>query len=522
MSPLGIYFGSKTITVSETKGKKLVNNIFITPPSSASANELQDASDAEIKAIEIIALFKSELRRSKINATEAVLCLPGKDLIIRTFDMPVMPKNELHEAVYFEAKKYIPFKIEELISAYQAEFNKATKTNSVLFIGMKKEVLDRYFSLLSQLNLKITAVEYSAFSVLRSFKLSGISDNGIVGILEADLNGEEEINFTILENGLPLFTRDFNLAMDAELAVDETGAAGADKSGAALEKLKTELRVSLDYYHRKYPTKNIQKIYFNCNPECRAELETFMSENGLNAHGVDLVRVCGKQVPYSSGLVRSYSASLFNSVNSKVKVNVLAAKTKQKTAVKEKAAPTELAGLLEGVKLDFKVVALAVLIAGGVFGYGFYQVQLARQQLDSTIRLRPAVSSIAANANFDELNNKKNAYKKKIDVLQKLIKTHSGLTVPLDAIPQAISSGLWLTELTYNKDQQDRAELMLKGTVFMADSDKEFEAVNAFIAKLRDSSGFSQYFKNVKLESFDRVKEQDITVAKFFISCKAN
>jgi type IV pilus assembly protein PilM len=521
MSPLGIYFGSKTITVSETKGKKLVNNLFITPPTSSSTNELQDASDAEIKAIEIIALFKSELRRSKINASEAVLCLPGKDLIIRTFDMPVMPKNELHEAVYFEAKKYIPFKIDELISAYQAEFNKSTKTNSVLFIGMKKEVLDRYFALLSQLNIKITAVEYSAFSVLRSFKLSGINDSGIVGILEADLNGEEEINFTILENGLPLFTRDFNLATDADLAVGDTIAETGDKSAAALEKLKTELRVSLDYYHRKYPTKNIQKIYFNCNPECRAELEAFMSENGLNAHGVDLVKVCGKQVSYSSGLVRSYSASLFNSVNSKVKVNVLAAKTKQRAVVKEKGASSELAGLFEGVKLDVKVITLAILIAGGVFGYGFYQVQLARQALENTIKLRPAISSVAADASYDELSNKKTAYKKKIETLENLIKTNSGVTVPLNAIPQAISPGLWLNELTYNKDQ-DKVELIFKGTVFLADSDKEFDAVNSFISKLRGEAGFAKYFKNVSLDSFDRVKEQDITVAKFLISCKAN
>lgn len=521
MSPLGIYFGSKTITVSETKGRKLVNNIFITPPSSSSPNEFQDASDAEIKAIEIIALFKSELRRSRINATEAVLCLPGKDLIIRTFDMPVMPKNELHEAVYFEAKKYIPFKIDELVSAYQAEFNKTTKTNSVLFIGMKKEVLDRYFALLSQLNIKITAVEYSAFSVLRSFKLSGINDSGIVGILEADLNGEEEINFTILENGLPLFTRDFNLATDADIAVDETIVSGMDKTGAALEKLKTELRVSLDYYHRKYPSKNIQKIYFNSNAECRSELEAFMSESGLNAHVVDLVRITGKQVPYSSGLVRSYSSALFNSVNSKVKVNVLAAKTRQK-AVKDKVASPGLASLLEGIKLDYKVVVLAVFICGGVFGYGFYQGQLARQELKNTIKLRPAVSSVASGASYDELNNKKTAYKNKIDSLQNLIKTHSGVTVPLDTIPKSMSSGLWLTELTYNKDPQDKVELVLRGTVFMADSDKEFEAVNSFIAKLRDNTGFSQYFKNVKLESFDRVKDQDITVAKFLVSCKAN
>lgn len=255
MTSLGIYFGPMAISIVETKGRKLINNIQISQSAIFTA-DLEEKVPAEAKMIRTIALFKEELRKNRIEAKEATLCLSGKDLIIRTFEIPMLPRNELQNAVNFEVKKYIPFKVEDLISDFQLKFDKTARTSTVLFMGIKKETLDRYISILDQLNIKINAIEYSAFSALRYLKLGGLRDKGLIGVLEADLQRNDEANLTVLENDFPLFSCDITLLNRAEQA----GRSEELEPAVTLEKLKTEISMSLDYYHHKFPPKTL-KIY---------------------------------------------------------------------------------------------------------------------------------------------------------------------------------------------------------------------------------------------------------------------
>jgi len=64
--------------------------------------------------------------------------------------MPAMSQDELENAIKFEAEKYIPFKTDNLISDYQTRFERNSKTNLILFTGLKKETLDRYLSILTK------------------------------------------------------------------------------------------------------------------------------------------------------------------------------------------------------------------------------------------------------------------------------------------------------------------------------------------------------------------------------------
>ncbi|MDP2044014.1 MAG: pilus assembly protein PilM, partial [Candidatus Omnitrophota bacterium] len=204
MNSLGIYFGTNTIGLVESKGKKLVNNVVI-PQVNISAGDFEEKVPVDIK---MIALLKDAFRTYRINSSAATICLSGQDLIIRTFEIPTLPQNELRSAINFEVKKYIPFKLEELVYDFQVESNKNNKTSMVLFVGAKKEVLDGYISVSNQLNLKVNAIEYSAFSLQRFLRLSGVQESGVAACLCFDLNNEDEINFMVFKDGFPLFTRD--------------------------------------------------------------------------------------------------------------------------------------------------------------------------------------------------------------------------------------------------------------------------------------------------------------------------
>jgi len=100
MNKLGIYFGTQGISIVETKLKKPVNNILI-PHSVISPVELLEEKVPVSEKIAV--LIKNELINRRIEVKEVTIILSGRDLIIRTFEMPILPKEELLTAINFES-----------------------------------------------------------------------------------------------------------------------------------------------------------------------------------------------------------------------------------------------------------------------------------------------------------------------------------------------------------------------------------------------------------------------------------
>jgi hypothetical protein len=511
MSSLGIYFGPKVIEIVETKGDKLINQVQL-PQLVVSGGDLEEKTQDEVKLIEIIALFKSELRKNKIEVPTVNLCLSGKDLIIRTFEMPLLPREELQNAVNFEAKKYIPFKVEDLISDFQLEYDKLSRSNIVLFMGIKKEVLERYVTIINQLNMKVSTIEYSAFSMLRNMRLVG-GGKGVTGLVAVDLSGGDEANFMVLENGLPLFSRDITLSAEPGGAIN---AEGVKDTGVILDKLKTEARVSLDYYNRKFPAKNIQKIYIISQQEHRQDLEGVIGEIGLPVQFIDVAKSMGRHVQFSLSLVKGYSVSLAKTVRTKVRLNVLTAKAK---TPKEKTVDTEIFNLFQGISINYGIIVFAALICATTFVFGLYRVQLLKKELVDIKAKRQVVGVIKGDPGYDALSIIGEEYNDRLAELDKVVKNQVFVSEPLNVIPRAIPQGMWLKDMSFKKLDNDRIELALDGTVYLNDSDKELKSINTFIANLR-SDLKSGYFTEISIVSISRGENQKLPVTNFLISCR--
>jgi type IV pilus assembly protein PilM len=514
MSSLGVYFGPKAIEIVETKGKRLLNHSCI-PQSAISAGELEEKVPIETKVIEIVALLKEELRKSKIEAGQGAISLSGRDLIIRNFEIPLLPPEELHSAINFEVKKYIPFRAEDIISDFQLKYDKSRHTKQVLFMGVKKDVLDKYISILSQLDLKIIAIEYSAFSLSRCLKLAGLADTGVVGILGVDLSQEDEVNFTVLENGFPLFSRDIALVGGPE----EFPGVPLREAGANLRKLKTEIRTSLDYYQRKFPQKTIKKLFLISNPDSRSDLETIMMDTGLAVEFVGVDRIIKRPPTFSLSFLKSYSASLSKTIKTNVKVNLLAAKAKaiEKEEVKAEAIPVSL---FKGLSLDFRCVFLGVMILITTFSLGLYRTQLLKEELSRIVGMRTEVSTVSPEASFEQLTAIESEYKTKVDALNNLVEKQLYFTELLDSIPRLLPRGVWFTNLSFKKSEEAKIELSLEGWAFLADGSKEFAAVNEFVAKLKQDPKFSRYLPVIEIDSLRREQISSRTATKFFIRCR--
>ena len=476
MNALSMYFGPKSIDIIVAKGKKFVNRIEI-PLSQVSGTDLEDKVPLEIK---IVALINEALRMNKVDAKDAVLSLSGKDLIVRTFEIPDLPRDEMASAISFEAKKYIPFKVEELVSDYQVELERSSRINTVLFVGIKNEILDKYFSIFNQLNIKISRIEYSGFSIARALKMGGIKETGVTAMLCVDSGDGDEINFAVSENGFPLFNRDINLSFAAG-----EGIVGSEAQATFnLDKLNAEIRVSLDYYQRKFPGKNIQKFFIFADQEQYKGLEAFINELGLTSRLVDFTKIIGKPVAYSSGLLKGYGASLAKVIPGKVKINLAEIKAGAFKASRI-GLQIDVGSLFKLIRADYRMVIAGVLICLFAFGYGKYQVTPLKQKLNSIIGGRVQVKKIDSNLTADKLNEISSAYKKKLEVLDTLIKKQLYLTETMDSIPRSIPTGVWLTRFFLEKKDGDHVQLTLEGMSYLKNSDKEFEAVNKFLDNLR-------------------------------------
>ena len=516
MSVLGIYFGPTIISVVETKGKKVLHNIQISRLS-LSAGELEEKLPYEVK---LVAILKEEIRRNKIAANEATIVLSGQDLIIRSFDLPLLPANELRNAINFEAKKYIPFKVEDLVSDYQLQPDKLNRRNLILFEGIKKETLDKYLSVLNQLNIKTKAIEYSAFGILRLLRLNGISDNAVLGVISLDLEEKDEINFTVVENGFPLFSRDITLTAGPQGPAPEKEA----ESSVPLEKLKTEIRISLDYYHRKFPAKDIKKVFFISGEDYRSDLENFVKEMGISCQFMDLYRyaaITGKSASFSLSSIKAYSGSLSKVIKSKLKTDLLAAKEKA-ISLKEAGVAREAISFLTGLKVSPGIVILGLFICMATFSFGIYRRFPVHKELNNILNMRPKVSTVSPDKGYDELTTIDAEYKNKLNVLDKLIKEQLYLTKPLDVIPRIIPQGAWLVNFSFQKEN-DAANLTLEGMAYLDDSNKEFDLVNNFLSRLKDDEAFHEYFKEISIVSLNTEKFMEKkTATNFTISCRAN
>jgi len=516
MSVLGIYFGPGGIHMVETDGKRVLKDIKIPAQKFA-------AGDAEFKVpddVRMATVIKEELNKNQIAVKEANIVLLGRDLIVRTFHMPVLPQSELYNAVRFEAKKYIPFKVEDLVSDYQTQFDKSNHKNFILFVGIKKDSLDKYLAVFTQLGIKVNSIEYAGYSLLRLLKLAKVREGGIVAVVNADLAAEDEVNFIVLENGFPLFSRDIILGGEsAAMAVQPQQPLPVSASDN-LEKIKVELRISFDFYLRKFPTKNIRNVVFLSSEEHRTELEAFIKERGLNVQFVSSKKLIDAPAQFSLSFFKAYASSLAKAIKTSIKIDLLPQKRRAGGKPGESAGLFDMSSLSD-LKINSKVVVLGLIILALPFLADYYLKKPVQEELVHLINSRLQVPAVSADMSYGDLTNVDNQYKEKLKVIKDLMRRRIFITEPLDALPRVIPRGVWLNEITF-KSVDRKLVLNLQGSVYLDDSDQEFLMINKFLGDLKGNSVFGKHFHSMNIVSMDQGNsDRGGSMTNFVIVCRS-
>ncbi|MBI3804796.1 MAG: type IV pilus assembly protein PilM [Nitrospirae bacterium] len=221
---------------------------------------------------ESIAAALEELIKEK-KRPKAIVNFSGPAPLIRYLTLPEMPKEELAEAVKWEAKKLISFPMEEMILDYiiaGGRKERETKRYDLVLVITEKSLLRGQLDLMQRLGLEVVAIDVNPLSLLNTVRLN--YGNELAGnFIYIDI-GAVKTDITVLKDGVLRFTRRIEMGgaqvtrrLEQELSLSNEEAEklkrekgfGAEEAAqtiikSEIDRFIVEIQRSIDYYRAQF------------------------------------------------------------------------------------------------------------------------------------------------------------------------------------------------------------------------------------------------------------------------------
>lgn len=520
---LSVFFGNNALSIAEMDNQSIVKFASI-PHNLFDLTGPRQGKDAP-EDIRLIAAIQKTLREQKFTTTETYLSLPTKDIIFRSFVIPWVYPGEVKNVVEFEARKYIPFKLEEVSYTFHTSiFNeKSVRKIRVFFVAIRQDILDKYCNILEQANLKISFLEPASVSLIRALvSKNKIPLNQKIALLETN---KREGKIIIMDQGIPQFIRDFKL-LSANLPK-------ADNDHALFNlKLFNEIRISLDYYARQYTQGKVSTIILVSEKESPELVQTISKDLGIPTSSLGVDAILGTEDAFNIEFLNAYGIGLKDTVNLAVKFDLAQKSIKaQKSEFRFELSKENLLAL---VKVGGVCLTLIVL---SFFGSNFLLMDMQKKisELDSQ-------QGILRDLGLEQINQKTEETRKKIDGYQSVrLKTSTAFF--LTKIALVLPKGVWIQEISLRYLDPTKAEfnaskgisnaeetepdkilhkmnLTLSGLAFDSNANQQIKLVYNLVKSLKDNTLFSTTFDDIKLASAQPSQVEQYTVTSFKIECQ--
>jgi len=221
---LGVDIGTKVIRVVELSGRKekLVLENYGEVNLDVACKEFFrsfDKKNLNPSVDNISAALKAIIEETGIKTKKVVFSLPDFATFFTTFELPPMSKKEIASAIGFEARKYIPLPLSELVLDWQLmSKDPSPKENSkVLVMAVPKIIVEQYKTIAEQAGLELTALEAEAMALKRAV----INEKEPIScLLEI---GFQSTNINIVDGGFMKMSFSFDMAgKDLTYSLSET------------------------------------------------------------------------------------------------------------------------------------------------------------------------------------------------------------------------------------------------------------------------------------------------------------
>jgi len=145
---------------------------------------------------ELAEIVKETIKEAKVISQAAYFSLPVYSSFSTLIDFPTMSEKEIETAIPFEAKKYVPVPITEVILDWSIiDSLGQQKGLQVLLMAVPKKIINRYGEVIQLAGLNISALESEIFSLSRA--LVG-NDKSTVILIDV---GARSVSLSIVDDG---------------------------------------------------------------------------------------------------------------------------------------------------------------------------------------------------------------------------------------------------------------------------------------------------------------------------------
>jgi type IV pilus assembly protein PilM len=143
----------------------------------------------------------------RMKGAEVVTAVGGHDVIIKKIEMDRMKESDAREVIKWEAEQHVPFDIKSVELDFQILDPAGDGLQmEVLLVAAKRELIDNKVGLLQDAGVEPVVIDVDAFALHNAFEHNyPEAQEGIVALVNV---GHETTNVSILEDGVPILTRD--------------------------------------------------------------------------------------------------------------------------------------------------------------------------------------------------------------------------------------------------------------------------------------------------------------------------
>ncbi|MCD4811643.1 pilus assembly protein PilM [bacterium] len=207
---VGVDFGTHSVKAVELKDittptPQLVNFGSQTTPQGVINSE--DKNDQK-KLSEVLKKLYGD---SKIKNKSVVVALPEFSVFTRFLEFPGVKKEELEDAVFYEAKQYIPVPIDEVRMSYVTiGFNEAKNAPRVLLVAAPLKIIDIYRDICEMAALDVIAIETESVALGRAMYRATKQKH----VVMLDF-GANSTDMSIMLDGYLVFSQSISIGSDS-------------------------------------------------------------------------------------------------------------------------------------------------------------------------------------------------------------------------------------------------------------------------------------------------------------------
>ena len=154
--------------------------------------------------------IQAALASAGVKTKHVVTAVGGRDVIIKKIQIERVKEQQARELMRWEAEQHVPFDMESVELDFQIlDPDGEGNEMNVLLVAAKRELVEAKLRALTDAGLESAMVDVDAFALHNAFEMN--HPEAMEGMVALVNIGHDVTNINILEEGVPILTRDLTL-----------------------------------------------------------------------------------------------------------------------------------------------------------------------------------------------------------------------------------------------------------------------------------------------------------------------